>query len=74
MDKRPRGGATGGEDEPGKRARGNLSTGEDGINAACAAGILCLFTVRGPGGPPGPLGLSRFHRIPTHFPLNLHGI
>ena len=41
MDKRPRDGAAGGENEVGKRARSNLSTGEDDINAACAAGILC---------------------------------
>ena len=31
------------------------------------AGLLTL------GGPAAPLA-SRFHRIPTHFPLNLHGI
>jgi hypothetical protein len=31
------------------------------------------YSSRGQGGPPAPLA-SRFHRIPTHFLLNLHGL
>jgi hypothetical protein len=31
---------------------------------------------QGPGGAPGPLGITQFHTIPTRFPLllNLHAI
>jgi 3-carboxy-cis,cis-muconate cycloisomerase len=40
------------------------------LTFGCNAGML---TQGGQGGRPAPLA-SRFHRIPTHFPLNIHAI